>query len=658
VLVDPLGVDTFTQPKATLVGIAVVVLVACWLAEGLFESRLRFPRTPLDIPLAAYFAWVAVATLFSANVGVSLIGPYKWREGLVYILAYGVIFYAAVIYLRGKALKRALIAGALGAAVVFAYAALQWVGLDVTTWFGSTGARSFSTLGNPLYLGAYTVLIVPIALGMAIAAPKRSNARVAAWGVTALGVLAAAGSFSRGAWLGLLAAMVVMVAVAPARRRVAGWAAGAIVLLVLAAAIPVAGRSGDFASRVASIVSSEGANAPRVELWRGALQLTAKHPLVGVGPEAFKQEFATIKPANWPAIDPEDKSARAHNVLLHIAATTGLPALFAFVAALGLLIGRGLWLLMTSKGREAALGDGQGRDTQRALLGGMLASIVGYVLFLQFAFTMVDVTPLFWLAAGAFVGGTAHLGTGGRWRERRLPALLEQNSFFDASLAITGLLAAVSIWFFLSTSIADMFFAQALKAEGLGNIRVGISYLNTALRLSPGEPYYLFFMGKSFVILADQAGDPQYLDIGVQAYEKALSLDRADTQLLDAIGSAYYTGGTRFGRTDDLARSEFYYKQTLVYDATNPDAVERLGQIAYTRGDLATAIGYFEKAVTLAPSSSAFEYNLGSSYESSGELARAVLAYQKALQLDPANQQAAAALRETQKKLAAPAKKR
>lgn len=641
VLVNPVVPDSFTQPKATLTGVVAVLLLAAWLVEGLVTGRFRLARTPMDRFVLAFYALLAASTLFSKNFGLSIFGPYKWREGIAYLACYGVIFYGAATYLTGKALKRALTGGGVGAAIVAMYAIAQRAGLDVTQWFGPMDpTRAFSTLGNPVYLGAYATLVAPVAAGYALASREGSRDRFLAGGVAVLGVIAAAVSYSRAAWLGLAIGFVALAVLSPRRRQMAVWAAGLIAVLVIAAAVPVAGQSQDFATRVRSTFTFTEADAARVALWRGAVTLAGRNPLLGVGPEVFKQEFAQIKPTEWSLLDPEDKSARAHSDFLHVAATAGIPAALAYVAILALIIGRGVWTLATPEGRSAAFGAAEGAHGRRGLVAGLLGSVVAYVLFLQVGFTMIDVTPLFWALAGALVAQTKGLGQKVRLRDWAAPRQLMAPGFHAAALAVVGIAAVALVWVFVTQAVADYYFGRALKAESQGMLASGVTNIERALALSPREDYYWFFLGKSYVIAAQSRDDPQVLSLAQQAYEKALSLNRADSTLLNALGSAYYIGATRFGRTQDLARSEYYYKRTLLYDKNEPDALHRLGQIAFQQEKYGFAASYFEQAVKASPDRPVFHYNLALAYERLGQLAKAEASARKAARLDPQDRQA------------------
>jgi Tfp pilus assembly protein PilF len=336
--------------------------------------------------------------------------------------------------------------------------------------------------------------------------------------------------------------------------------------------------------------------------------------------------------------------------VLHVAATAGIPAALAYVAILALLIGRGVWTLARPEGRAAAFGDGEGFDGRRALVAGLLASVVAYVVFLQVGFTMIDVTPLFWALAGALVAQTKGLGQEARLRDWAVPGQVMAPGFHAAALAVVGIGAAALIWVFATQAVADYYFGRALKAESQGMLAQGVSDIEKALALSPREDYYWFFLGKSYVIVAQTRNDPRILSMAQQAYEKALSLNRADGTLLNALGSAYYMGATRFGRTQDLARAEYYYSRTLLYDRNDPDALHRRGQIAYQQEKYGLAASYFEQAITVAPDRSVFHYNLALAYEQLGQLAKAEEAVRKSVRLDSEDQQAKDLLTEIQAK--------
>lgn len=104
-----------------------------------------------------------------------------------------------------------------------------------------------------------------------------------------------------------------------------GGALGALALVLLAAA--VLGASVPEGGGPASVAS-------RGQLWRAGVAAITAEPLVGVGLDGFRDVAAAEG-----AADPRD---HAHSLLLHAAATVGIPAALLYLALWGLLAVRGL----------------------------------------------------------------------------------------------------------------------------------------------------------------------------------------------------------------------------------------------------------------------------------------------------------------------------
>ena len=141
-----------------------------------------------------------------------------------------------------------------------------------------------------------------------------------------------------------LALVVALVVERAAGGRAAVAVCGALFVVTLVASIALGawgGRSGPgpFDRLIAGTISQE-----RVVLWNDALSLTARHPLLGVGPGRFADESAIA------AADPDLRWA--HNEFLQAGAETGLPG---YVLAVGVFLWGFAALWQGSPGRSAAV---------------------------------------------------------------------------------------------------------------------------------------------------------------------------------------------------------------------------------------------------------------------------------------------------------------
>ncbi len=169
--------------------------------------------------------------------------------------------------------------------------------------------------GNPNDLAIALDLLVPLALALAF--NSRGAARVFYGGcvvVLSAGVIA---TFSRGGFLGLVAAGIVLVWKLGRGKRAATvlWAALALGAFVLAA-------PGGYGNRLATIISIEedqtGSAQGRRELLKRAAYLALRHSVIGVGMGNF--HIYSIR------------EHVAHNSYLEIAAELGLAGLLAYLA--------------------------------------------------------------------------------------------------------------------------------------------------------------------------------------------------------------------------------------------------------------------------------------------------------------------------------------
>jgi len=137
-------------------------------------------------------------------------------------------------------------------------------------------------------------------------------------------------SRSRSGIIGLVAAIVLVLAIRLAAGRPSRRAWLAVSAAVIAALVIVG-----------SIVIATGNRLPeelatRVDIWHRAAMMIAAFPLTGVGLNAFRSLVPLLAPTSHasPAID----VAHAHNIFLQTALDLGLPGLCAYLALLGVAL--------------------------------------------------------------------------------------------------------------------------------------------------------------------------------------------------------------------------------------------------------------------------------------------------------------------------------
>jgi O-antigen ligase len=318
--------------------IILIVLLALWCAVN---RRHFFLRTPIDLPLAAFVAWVAFTVPFAA------FPAYSAKE-FAKLLQQGLIFYGVVFFFREPIHRRRLIRLLIGTlAVVSAYGMGQF---DMRPWMGrdAPGGREYhlieSFLSGDVALTTYLVMLTPLSAALAVYGSERWK-RGLAGGVTGMAVLCQFLTFSRAGLLAMLGEAFVFVWIA-GRRKVAYWAGAVVLMLVVGSAgLLIANEQDPEMLRFipgASKLTMYNLEA-RFTIWKFGLEQLWDHPIVGIG--FGKDNFHLVTQSESRKLESSAATAipaGTHNTFLDVAVGAGIPALAGFLWLLGAIVRAGL----------------------------------------------------------------------------------------------------------------------------------------------------------------------------------------------------------------------------------------------------------------------------------------------------------------------------
>ncbi len=344
-------IEAFESTKAALL-LAAAIVVGALAPRALAVGPRRLARDPLALGGVLFVASAVVSTLASIGVWTSLLGAPESYFGLTTILAYAVLFLATrALCEHADDARWLLLAPVVAAAPAGAYAVVQIAGLDPIVYARVSGlggfVRPFATMGHPNFLSAFLVMALPLvvyALVRALGRGQRAAAAVLGAVAVASGV-AVAIAVSRGAWLALAAAALVVIvgALAAGERRAlasigALAGAGLLALAGLALVLP-GGAGGVVLAGLLQRVRQLGDAGSRQHIWRAAWEIFRDHPLVGSGLDTFQVAFAGKRTAAYWAVEWNGSPTRAHNEVLNLLATQGaLGALAVALLAVGLAL--------------------------------------------------------------------------------------------------------------------------------------------------------------------------------------------------------------------------------------------------------------------------------------------------------------------------------
>jgi O-antigen ligase len=592
---DPLGL----QQRLPLV--MLILLVAAPVGVGAAIARGSFVVHRALIPFGALLAWLGLATAVGITPFSSLIGTPARMLGMVGWLMFACCFVLGLqlggVASTRRAIEYGLVFGSVPVAII---ALVERGGRLFALGTGDDLVRSQSTLRNPVFLGAYLVLAVPVALAMVLDRSLPRWQRVAAGAAVAVDLAALLATQSRGPWLGALVAISIVVAgsLRDRSRRVRAGALGFAVVAVLAVLVS------PLRDRALSVGRTDtGSNAIRAQLYGRGLQLVGERPLLGFGPDATATALPRVLTDEFERkVTRKFEPDRIHNVELDMAVSGGVPAMLLYLAVVGLIAVRA-W------------------RRRKALPLGLAAACLGYFVQLQVGFPLADVDAIAWLLAGVLVAADG--------RVFRMPKLV--GGSLRTGFVIVAVLAG--IWQVRAVG-ADHLLGRAVTAESQGDDGAAVRLYTRAAKQATDRAQGWQALAR-FGLRAAGRGHSEYLSGSASAAKRALSLvPNEPTYRLDDLDLRLQIAIERRDRAA-LAAVAADAKRLVDDDRSSAAAWFLRGSVEAAGGNTATAVTAWERSADLAPWAVGPRLNLASAAASQGDRATAERWYRSVLELEP-----------------------
>ncbi len=390
-------------PTNDLKAITTTWIVLPGFALGIFafvRAGGRIEPRPIDVPAVTFLLFCTLATVFSANFKVSLIPNAIRGEGLPIYAAYvGTALAAARFTSREVRIVLSWIFATGTATCILAIG--QYYLLPPALWIGGVGlqfgARGWGTLANPILLGGYLCLVLPLAIAVAV------GIRGARWwvlaGVSSVLYAALLASETRAAWIPFAFITPVLAWYLRGGERtrrlliLAGLFAAITAVMMPTQPIPLATRA------LSSFNTGDSSLRQKMYIWTHIIPLIEERPLFGWGfnnlagrlPGIGTEEYRRVMGSDDLIVDV------AHNDVLHIAFSTGLAGLAAYA-----------WVWLVTLQSVARLVWTRTRpDVDVRMAVGLGCGLLAYLVWAQFGWTHIGPANVFW----TFVGFTAALAS-------------------------------------------------------------------------------------------------------------------------------------------------------------------------------------------------------------------------------------------------------
>lgn len=617
----PFTSEVFEFNKIVLVYIMTSLIASTWIINMIAEKKFIFRRTILDIPLLIFLGSQFISTLLSIDASTSWLGYYsRFNGGMFSVISYCLLYWAFVTYFDAKYTIKLIHVTLVSAAVVSVYGVLEHFGIDKKIWVQDVQSRVFSTLGQPNWLAAWLVALMPITWALAIFNFQyMHNLRLLIfknkrfWVYFALSALffwTLIYSKSRSGFAGFGVAFLIFwsayfwIKRAEFKKYVVPFVAIGFSLLVICLISGTQWTSSISKFFIKStntqpVVAPTGGTAlenPGTEsgtirriVWNGAIQVWLHYPVFGTGVETFAYSYYLFRPAEHNLTSEWDFIYnKAHNEYLNYLANSGTVGLVSY---LFLVVFSGYVILKRTKLPEGF----------EFLRFGVLAGYVSILVTNFFGFSVVP-TQLELFLFPAIISAVA--------RNEEEKVKNEKNRLPNTQKVAIGTVLLLTSYLLLLISrywYADYLYASGKGYNSINKPDVATNYLVKAVNLEPNQAIYYgdqAGLASSYARLAvafnqqklaDQA--TQYSNLAITEIDKAVALSPANINLKRVKFGIY-----------------------VMLSAINPNY-------------LIDAKDTLEIAITQAPTDAKLYYNLGLVYARIGQPDQAIEIMKKTINL-------------------------
>jgi len=594
------------------------------------------------VPLILFFSSQLLSTLFSLDLRTSLWGYYsRFHGGLISTTSYLILYYAYATHMRGK-IKNCLKISLSTALIVSLYGIAEHFGIDKHLWVQDVQNRVFSTLGQPNWLAAYLLTLIPIPLAFFLKDKSKplkiyhlglslifyltllytkSRSGLAGLALTYLvfwGLILLKKGLKKFPWprflliSGLLAFITLLVGTqsTPSIKQILATKTSSTVTqpAITPATVTVTATTSATPKQAPPAITLGGSKSADIRkvVWQGALGIWKKYPLFGSGVETFAYSYYNHRPQTHNLLSEWDfLYNKAHNEFLNFLATTGA---FGLITYLLIIIWFTFWSLKHFK------------SDKTYLVPAFISGFLGLGVSNFFGFSVVPVALFFFLYP-AFSLDTTSQTTETKIKK---PHYYLLNNTHYILITLTVFLGLFLLTRVLTAWRADFYFSRGKDYIKINQIQTGYDHLQKAVNLVPKEPLFRSEFSEATAKLA--------LLYQVQLSQPPENLTPSQTQLFQdqftslrdqLINQAIQDSNTVISQNPiHLNYWKSRLKVLLLLSNIDPQHQQ-------------SALETFQQAIDLAPTDPKLRYNLSLLYSQIGQTGLAEQVLQEAINLKP-----------------------
>ena len=388
--------------------IAVLTGGAC-LAVMLLLNIKEFKIDKKDILIFIFMGLVIISTCLSSNIKTSIWGQRTRHEGMLMLLSYCLIYFSTKKFLKIENKKDIL------NILFYAYLIIGIIGIlqrhiAINRLYPIFGRKIAATFGNANFFGNFITIVLPVLIYIFLFKGSKK-----AFTLSLIMFFNMLSCHTRSAWGAFIIYFILIIVYLIKNRNKKFFLRFAILFISFALifvymfyglnfvkeirkksnqdikVIPTTSvqtkitRTEKEIKKAVETNSLDRIMSGRGKIWRWTLVVISKKPIFGCGPDNLYKGIKTYckEEVEQDEAKYRNKTDKAHNEYLQIAATIGIPALITYLTFLSLIIFPKLKNMF-----------------KKQAIFILLITIIGYLAQAFFNISTIGVAPLFWMLLG------------------------------------------------------------------------------------------------------------------------------------------------------------------------------------------------------------------------------------------------------------------
>jgi O-antigen ligase len=592
--------ELFELPKMYFVYLLTIIITSLHFLNVFQKKQPLYRKSIFDLPLLLFLVSQVISTYYSIDPHTSFFGYYsRMNGGLLSIISYCLLYWILVVYIDNNFKQKIIKLSLFSAFLVALYGITQHFGIDKDNWVQDVQSRIFSTLGQPNWLAAYLLLLIPFIYHQLLSVKTLSN-KIFYYFLLSIFYTSLLFTKSKS---GIIACLIttflyyfLRFLINLKNKEVKLSLLPIIIIILLSFIIKNPIKDHFFINRNQSLVSVAKNNniiiTPsgqiRQIVWQGAIDLWKKFPYFGTGVETFAYSYYWTRPISHNLTSEWDYLYnKAHNEYLNYLATTGIVGFATyvfFITTVLFICLRGLF--------------------KKNINSAILASFVSILITNLAGFSVVITSLYFYLLPVFLINTDKKI----KDQDKKISYPAFNNLLIIFILFLTFLMLKKNISFYL----ADVTYNQSLSYETINNYQMALSFIQKSNEFNPSEPLYTDKLASLYSKLALNTNDSDYLEKSIYYSDLTIQKSPANINFWKQRAQTYLYLSAIDGK---------YFSQSLAALATAAKLAPSDPKIPYSAAQFLEAanlndqaISHYQKAIELKANYDHAYFALGKIY--------------------------------------------